>query len=341
MRKFSLLFVLMALLVAVVSPVNAQDDAGQSIVDVAAGNEDFSTLVAAVQAAGLVEVLDTTGPYTVFAPTNEAFAAAIEALGTTPEELLANTDLLTQVLLYHVVPGTFLAEDVAGALAMSSEMEMDGFAIATANGQAATISTDGTSIFVDDATIVATDVLADNGVIHVIDAVILPELATEDPEAEATEEPTMETPAGTIPEVAAAAGGFATLLAAAEAAGLVDALTNGGPYTVFAPNDEAFAATLSELGLTAEAVLADTELLTAILTYHVVPFPYYAEDVVALDGAYVGTLLPGQAIAISVDEDGNAFANDAQIIAVDVTATNGVIHVIDGVLIPAADDSGM
>lgn len=333
MRKFSLLLVLLALLVAVVAPVNAQDEP-QSIAAIAAGNPDFATLVAAAQAAGLVEVLDQTGPYTVFAPTNDAFAAAIAALGTTPEALLGNTDLLTQVLLYHVVPGTFMAEDVAGALAMSAEMEMDGFSIATANGQAATISTDGTNIFIDDATIVSTDIVASNGVIHVIDAVILPELATEEPGAEATEEPTMEEPTGSIPEVAAAAGTFSTLLAAAQAAGLVDALTNGGPYTVFAPSDEAFAATLTELGLTAEAVLADTELLTAILTYHVVPFPFYSAEVVALSGAYMGTLLPGYAVAITVDESGNVFVDDAQVVAVDIAATNGVIHVIDSVLIP-------
>ncbi|KAB2857623.1 MAG: fasciclin domain-containing protein [Anaerolineae bacterium] len=333
MRKFSLLLVLLALLVAAVAPVNAQDEP-QSIAAIAAGNPDFATLVAAAQAAGLVEALDQTGPYTVFAPTNDAFAAAIAALGTTPEELLGNTDLLTQVLLYHVVPGTFMAEDVAGALAMSAEMEMDGFSIATANGQAATISTDGTNIFIDGATIVSTDIVASNGVIHVIDAVILPELATEEPGAEATEEPTMEEPTGSIPEVAAAAGTFSTLLAAAQAAGLVDALTNGGPYTVFAPSDEAFAATLTELGLTAEAVLADTELLTAILTYHVVSFPFYSEDVVGLNGAYIGTLLPGYALAITVDENGNVFVNDAQVVAVDIAATNGVIHVIDSVLIP-------
>ncbi len=333
MRKFSMLFVLLALLVAVVAPVNAQDEP-QSIAAIAAGNPDFSTLVAAASAAGLVDALDQTGPYTVFAPTNDAFAAAIAALGTTPEELLANTDLLTQVLLYHVVPGTFMAEDVAEGLAMAAEMEMEGLEIASANGQAVTISTDGTNIMIDGANIVATDIVASNGVIHVIDAVILPELATEEAGMEATEEPAMEAPAGSIPEIAAAAGTFTTLLAAAEAAGLVDALTNGGPYTVFAPSDEAFAATLTELGLTAEAVLADTELLTAILTYHVVSFPFYAEDVVGLDGAYIGTLLPGYAVAISVDESGNVFVDDAQIVAVDIAATNGVIHVIDSVLIP-------
>lgn len=333
MRKFSMLFVLLALLVAVVAPVNAQDEP-QSIAAIAAGNPDFSTLVAAASAAGLVDALDQTGPYTVFAPTNDAFAAAIAALGTTPEELLGNTDLLTQVLLYHVVPGTFMAADVVEGLEMASEMEMEGLEIASANGQAVTISTDGTNIMIDGANIVATDIVASNGVIHVIDAVILPELATEEAGMEATEEPAMETPAGSIPEIAAAAGTFTTLLAAAEAAGLVDALTNGGPYTVFAPSDEAFAATLTELGLTAEAVLADTELLTAILTYHVVSFPFYAEDVVGLDGAYIGTLLPGYAVAISVDESGNVFVDDAQIVAVDIAATNGVIHVIDSVLIP-------
>jgi uncharacterized surface protein with fasciclin (FAS1) repeats len=149
-----------------------------------------------------------------------------------------------------------------------------------------------------------------------------------------------EMPAENIAEVAAAAGSFTTLLAAVEAAGLVELVTEGGPFTVFAPTDEAFAALLANLGVTAEDLLADTDLLTQVLAYHVVPFPYYAAEVVGLDGAYIGTLLPGAALAISVDGE-NVFVNDVQIVAVDVLASNGVIHVIDGVLLPPMDDEGM
>jgi uncharacterized surface protein with fasciclin (FAS1) repeats len=90
------------------------EEAGATIVDIAVGNEDFSTLVAAVQAAGLVDALNGEGPYTVFAPTNEAFAAALEALGISAEDLLADTETLTSILLYHVVEGKVMAADVVG-----------------------------------------------------------------------------------------------------------------------------------------------------------------------------------------------------------------------------------
>ncbi len=136
-----------------------------TIVDVASAAGDFTTLVAAVQAAGLVETLSGEGPFTVFAPTDEAFAAALEALGLTAEELLADTALLTSVLTYHVVEGKVLAADV---------VTMGGQEVATVNGATIMISVDGSSVMVNDANVVATDVMASNGVIHVIDKVILP-----------------------------------------------------------------------------------------------------------------------------------------------------------------------
>lgn len=135
------------------------------IVDTAVGSGEFPTLVAAVQAAGLVETLQGEGPFTVFAPTEEAFATALDALGITAEELLADTDLLTQVLTYHVVPGKNLAADV---------VTLDGADVATVNGATVGIAIDGDSVFVNDATVVATDIEASNGVIHVIDTVLLP-----------------------------------------------------------------------------------------------------------------------------------------------------------------------
>ena len=130
------------------------------IVEVAAGNPDFSTLVAAVQAAGLVETLQGDGPFTVFAPTNDAFAALPDGL---VDALLLpeNKDALVAVLTYHVVPGKVLAADVA-----------DG-EVATVQGENITLSTMG-GVKVNEANVVATDVMASNGVIHVIDAVIVP-----------------------------------------------------------------------------------------------------------------------------------------------------------------------
>lgn len=136
-----------------------------TIVDVASSTEGFSTLVAAVQAAGLVETLSSEGPFTVFAPTDDAFAAALESLGITAEELLADTDTLTSILTYHVIAGEVPSTDVVA---------LDGQSVATLNGAEVAISIDGDTVMVNDATVTAVDVDASNGVIHVIDSVLLP-----------------------------------------------------------------------------------------------------------------------------------------------------------------------
>ena len=150
----------------------------------------------------------------------------------------------------------------------------------------------------------------------------------EQPEAEGEEE---EADGGTIVDVATEAGDFTTLLAAAEAAGLVETLSGEGPLTVFAPTDDAFAAALESLGLTAEELLASDDL-AGILTYHVVEGNVLAADVVALDGEDVATV-NGATVAISVDGD-TVMVNDATVVTADVAASNGTIHVIDTVLLP-------
>jgi basic membrane lipoprotein Med (substrate-binding protein (PBP1-ABC) superfamily) len=135
-----------------------------------------------------------------------------------------------------------------------------------------------------------------------------------------------------IPSVAVAAGSFTTLVAAAEAAGLVETLAGPGPFTVFAPTDEAFAATLEAMGVTAEQVLADTGLLTAVLTYHVVPGVAATSDMVV--GMTSVPTVQGSEITIEIVDGGVVLNGTINVIAVDVPASNGVIHVIDGVLIP-------
>ena len=131
-----------------------------TIVDIAAGTDGFATLVAAADAAGLIETLSGEGPFTVFAPTDDAFATLPEGL---VDALLLpeNKDVLTKILTYHVVPGTVMAADI-----------VDGD-VATVEGQTVTLSTmDG--VKVNDATVIQADIVADNGVVHVIDAVIVP-----------------------------------------------------------------------------------------------------------------------------------------------------------------------
>lgn len=148
----------------------AQENTPSTVVELAAGNADFSTLVAAVQAADLVDALSAEGPYTVFAPTDDAFAAALEALGLTAEELLASPDL-SAILTYHVVPSALLAEDILAALEAS-----DGeLSVTTVNGADVTVTVvDGVVMLNGTASVTATDLTAGNGVVHVIDAVILP-----------------------------------------------------------------------------------------------------------------------------------------------------------------------
>ena len=139
-----------------------------TIVEVAAGAGDFNTLVAAVEAAGLTETLSGPGPFTVFAPTDEAFAAALESLGLTADELFADTETLTSILTYHVVAGEVPSTDV---------VTMDGESVATVNGADVTITVDGDTVMVNEATVTAVDIPASNGVIHVIDSVLLPPAA--------------------------------------------------------------------------------------------------------------------------------------------------------------------
>ncbi len=128
---------------------------------------------------------------------------------------------------------------------------------------------------------------------------------------------------------------FSTLAAAVTEAGLVDTLSGEGPFTVFAPNDDAFAVLLEELGITAEELLAD-ENLGSILTYHVVEGSIFAAEVVGFDGEEV-TTVNGQTVTVSVNEEGNVFINDVQVIVTDLEASNGVIHVISGVLLPETE----
>jgi transforming growth factor-beta-induced protein len=272
------------------------------IVDVATEAGSFATLLTAVEAAGLVETLQGEGPFTVFAPTDEAFAALPEG---TLDSLLSDTEALSQVLLYHVVPGEVMASDVV-------ELE----SATTVQGEDIAITVEGDSVKVNDANVVSTDIAASNGVIHVLDQVILPPSVSE------------AAGMGDIVETAQAAGGFNTLLTAVETAGLVETLKGEGPFTVFAPTDEAFEALDDG---TLDGLLADREALTQVLLYHVVPGQVTADQVVELQSAET---VEGGSITIRV-EDGQVFINDAQVIATDVLTSNGVIHVIDKVIVPS------
>jgi uncharacterized surface protein with fasciclin (FAS1) repeats len=268
------------------------------IIDVARSAGQFNTLLAALDAAGLTHTIADDGPFTVFAPTDEAFA---QLPSGTVESLLQreNRGQLQAILKYHVVSGRVMALDVKNLRSAS-----------TLEGQRVSISHDGGMIGIDNATVTAADIRAQNGIIHVIDEVLTPETQT-------------------IPEIAEGAGVFNTLLAAVGAAGLGETLTEGGPFTVFAPTDEAFARLPDG---TVESLLEEENLprLAEILKYHVVSGRVYADQ--ALEARRAGTLA-GAPIRIRV-ADGGVQVNDSRVTATDIDASNGVIHVIDAVLLP-------
>jgi uncharacterized surface protein with fasciclin (FAS1) repeats len=267
----------------------------------------LSILSEAVAAADLDETLSGPGPYTLFAPTDAAFGSLLAELGLTKAQLLADKALLAAVLTYHVVPGTV----------RSSQVPI-GKAITTVQGGIFKIDAVGSGLEATDgrnrkAVITEVDGAATNGVVHVIDKVLLPADKT-------------------IVQTAQGLPDFSILVEAVVAAGLVDALNAEGPLTVFAPTNAAFADLLVELGLTKEQLFADTALLTQVLTYHVVDGRVLAADVPV--GAPI-TTLQGDTLVVSDELDiTDQRSRAASILATDVFAINGVIHAIDKVLLP-------
>ena len=271
---------------------------GKDIVDTAVEAGSFKTLAAALKAADLVDALKGAGPFTVFAPTDEAFAKLPEG---TLKTLLQpkNKQMLVDILTYHVVKGNLPAAKVVKRKEAKS-----------LNGQQIDIQVKDGGVTVDNANVVKTDISCSNGVIHVIDRVILPA-------------------SDNIPTTAAKAGTFKTLLAAVKAAGLDKALAGKGPLTVFAPTDEAFAKLPAG---TVETLLKPENVnkLAEILKYHVVQGRVYATDALAAGKA---STLQGDIVKITSNGSA-AMVNKAKLLATDLDASNGVIHVIDSVILP-------
>lgn len=276
---------------------SSQKDRTQSIVDTAASAGKFKTLLAAARQAGLVDALSGEGPLTVFAPTDAAFAALPAG---TVEGLLRpeSRARLSAILTYHVASGRLDAAAVARQ-----------GAIGTLNGQRLPVDT-ARGVRVGGAEVIAADLQCTNGVIHVIDRVLLP--SSDD-----------------LLATAAKAGSFTTLAAAVQAAGLAAALTGDGPLTVFAPTDEAFAKLPAG---TVESLLRpeNRAQLVAVLELHVVAGRVYSDQ--ALEAGQA-TTLAGSSLPITSGPDGAAVGG-ARLVATDVQASNGVIHVIDSVLLP-------
>jgi uncharacterized surface protein with fasciclin (FAS1) repeats len=298
LREVATLLLVTSTYLASSSTAASGESKTKDIVGTAVATGDFDAFVAAVEAAGLVDTLSGQGPFTVFAPNDKAFQRL-------PEETLQtllkpeNREQLGAILTYHVVPGLVSAREVYGVNNA-----------ATVNGQRLDFTTRDGKLAVGSARIIASDIDCSNGVIHVIDQVLLPEQSR-------------------IPAVAEKAGQFSTLLAAAPAAGLYDVLNGEGPLTVFAPTDDAFKALPDG---TVESLLKpeNQQQLIDILKYHVVSGRVYADQ--AAEAGQATTVL-GNMVETSVSADGLR-VNDSRIIKADLEAANGVIHVIDAVLLP-------
>lgn len=359
MTQLKRILILIIVVATFAFPVVAQTE--QTIVDIAIGNDDFSTLVAAMEAADpvVLEALEGSGSFTVFAPTNQAFENLLETLGITGQDLLAESDLLTEVLLYHVVSGAVVAEDV---------LELDGESVPTLlsdNSIRITVSDDGV-ILNDVVNVIQTDIEASNGIIHVIDEVLLPTSAlqafglaeeTADADSQATEEPEMSDDDDSL-EMLGQGGGagntivdiilndqalyprrFSILQQAIQAADsiVLETLQNpDGNYTLLAPPDFAFQNLVGSIGISLDDLLADTDLLTDVLLYHVYEGAADEATLRPLAGTIQPTLLEGEYFLVGI----NSYSDDltintvVEVIDTDIRADNGVIHIINDIILP-------
>ncbi len=270
-----------------------------TLYELAQNEAQLSTLVAALEAAGLEGTIDEDGPFTVFAPINSAFED-LPADAVTNLLLPENEGLLTGVLTYHVVIGEVFAADLADGQIISTlageslEVDITGGVVTLIDGGGAVIG------------VVETDIQASNGVVHLIDSVLLPPLDL------------LET---------ATLNGFGSLVDLVGEAGLTETLQGEGPFTVFAPTDDAFAEITAPTGSELESVLL----------YHVVEGEVFAAD---LSDGQVVTTASGESFTVNVDGGSGAVTitdgsdNTVNVTVTDVLASNGVIHVIDGVLLP-------
>ena len=283
------------------APVNPVED--KNIVETAIADAQFSILVEAVTKAGLADALQADGPFTVFAPTNDAFNALFGQLGVSGVSDLT-AEQLAPILLYHVVSGKVMSSDVSSGYIPSLNTTAPG------NNSVLILADVSKGVQLNGGSnVIAADVEASNGVIHVIDKVLLP------PD---------------VVDMAINNKSFSILVEAVVKAGLVDALKADGPFTIFAPTNTAFDALFADLGVSGIADLT-ADQLTPILLYHVVSGNVRSEDV---SSGMVPTLNPDAMLSIEVSQSGVRINESADVVATDVQGTNGVIHVIDKVLLP-------
>jgi len=277
--------------------VNDPNSCPNTIYDIVSNSTDHTTLKAAIDACSLDGVLSGSGPMTLFAPTDAAFNLLPPG---TVASLLNNIPQLTDILKHHVVGDSVM-----------SGMLTNGQTVTTLFGADVTVTINSSGdVFIDDAQVILADLVADNGVVHVIDAVLLP------------------TSESTIYDIVVNSPEHTTLKTAIDACSLDGVLSGPGPMTLFAPTDAAF--DLLPAG-TVASLLNDIPQLTNILKHHVL-----ADSVMSsmLTNGQVATSLFGTDLSVSINSSGDVFIDNAQVIIADLVADNGVVHVIDAVLLP-------
>lgn len=309
MKKLSFLFGLIVMLALSSTFVSCGDDDSdtpdpepQNIAQIAAGDDQFSTLVSALDRVGLVATLEGAGPFTVFAPTNSAF----DALGVNLDDL--TDEQLTEILLYHVLGGNLPSTDI-----------QEGQTYATTAAQTAPggrqlsilVEKAGTNVTVNGTTSVSTaDVTATNGVIHIVNEVLMPP---------------------SVVDIAIANGDFSSLVGALGSASgdLVTVLSGDGPFTVFAPVNSAF----EEIASVTAGL--DADQLSKVLTYHVAAGNVTSDQ---LSDGFVVPTVNGEEFTININGSSvtitDAGGNVSNVVFTDVQGTNGVVHVIDKVILP-------
>ena len=287
-------YLVLTLLLASAMPFSVHADQSQDIPTNASQTGAHNTLVAALQQVNLDATLSGTGPFTVFAPTDTAFADAGIDLNDfdTPEE----DQILTEILLHHVVSGSVPSADVR-----------DGMMATTANGDKIKFTVNNGAVSIGAAQVTSPDVLASNGIIHVIDKVLMPPVD--------------------IPATAQTTGVHNSLVAAVIQADLLATLQGSGPFTVFAPTDQAF--TDAGIDLASLDTPAGKQQLSDILLYHVVSAEVPAMNV---SDCMLADAANGQQLSFSVGD--SVMVNGANVTLTDVISSNGLIHVIDKVLMP-------
>lgn len=269
----------------------------QTVGEIISNSPNHTILANLLQQTNLDAALDGNGPFTVFAPTDDAFSSLSQGF---IDSVLADNELATNILLYHVV----------GATALSTDLQ-DGQSIVTLLGQSINVTIGQNGVFINNAQVTNADLLASNGVVHVIDKVLTPTIT----------DPT------TVMDIIENSDDHTILTVALAETGLNEVLRGEGPFTVFAPTDNAIITLPSDL---LNFILGDSSLLTQLLLYHVVEGEARSTDL--SNGQSIRTVL-GQDIAVTINNDG-VFINNAKVTLADITADNGVVHVLDAVLIP-------